>query len=157
MGVTYPYRIAISLSPSKEVHTAMGVDQRGIIKYKKAAVPGSGRPEPTGVTREAGKHWRKIVEAMPDGWFGPEVIPVLRCLCSAIATWEKVEAEIPEVTAQQDWAALDTLTRLQERQTKVIGDMSTRLRLTPKSKWGQEKASTKQALGASKRPWTNVA
>jgi len=133
----------------------MGIDQRGNYNKKVAVIPGKGRPDPTGVDRKAGKVWRKIVDSMPDGWFGPEVIPILRCLCSAVATWEEVDAQIPEVRAQRDWATLDTLTRLQERQSKVIGDLSTRLRLTPKSKYTQEQASHLQTLNSNPatRPW----
>ena len=119
-----------------------------------AVIPGQGRPNPPpGVHKLEAKIWRRIVDSMPDGYFGPEVQPLLRCLCSHIATSEVLQVKITQLRDQEDWEQLDQVTRLMERASKMVGEISTKLRLTPKSKWGQEVASTKQALNSAKKPW----
>lgn len=134
----------------------MGVDQRGIIKPPKALVPGSGRPEPPQMNAEAAKFWREFVAAMPDGWFGPEVQPLLRTLCMHMATSRWLERRIAEHQHDENLDKLDQCTEMLARESKIIGELSSKLRLTPKSKWGQEQASTKQALAPKRRPWANA-
>lgn len=97
--------------------------------------------------------WREIVDTMPDGWFNPGVQPVLRCLCSHIATSEYLAARIILHRNQNNLEKLNYCTQMLERESKAVGELSSKLRLTPKSKWGQEKASHLQKLNSKKRPW----
>jgi ATP phosphoribosyltransferase regulatory subunit HisZ len=79
---------------------------------------------------------------------------ILRALCSHIVTSNSLAKRVSEALEQDDWATVDQLTRVQERESKAVADLSGRLRLTPKSKWGQERAATLEALNSSeRRPW----
>jgi len=121
---------------------------------KNPRVPGWGRPEPPDLPDDEAKIWRRIVEAMPDGWFGPQVQPVLKCLVSHIATTEMLTRRIAAHRAKSNMEALARETLNLERESKAVGDLSTKLRLTPQTKWGnQEKASTAMLQSPKKRPW----
>src|SRR5262245_4878823 len=98
--------------------------------------------------------WCTMVSAMPDHWFSRSSLPVLRSLCSHVVTSEALAEQVCDAREQKDWAALDRLTRMQERESKAVADLSSKLRLLPKSKWGQEKAATREALNSpERRPW----
>src|SRR5262245_48848268 len=99
-------------------------------------IPGQGRPRsPKGFPKAEAAIWREIVSAMPDGWFTGASTPILRALCCCIATADTLAPKIAELREGNDLALLDTFTKIHERQSKLIGDLSSKLRLPPKSKW----------------------
>src|SRR5262245_56970885 len=117
-------------------------------------IPGHGRPEPEGLPAAEAKLWRSIVGAMPDHWFGTENQPLLRCLCSMIATSEALAAGIVKARAASDWNMVSKLSRIHERTSRCAADLSAKLRLTPRSKTSVERAANlRQAPPPSVRPW----
>ena len=117
-------------------------------------IPGQGRPEPEDLPAAEAKVWRRIVDAMPAHWFGAENQPLLRCLCSMIATSEALAAGIVKARTASDWNMVSKLTRIHERTSRCAADLSARLRLTPRSKTSVERAANlRQAPPPSVRPW----
>lgn len=134
----------------------MGVPKRGRNSHLRAipTIPGRGRPEPPkGMGAAEATVWRTMVSAMPDHWFSAASQPVLRALCSHVVTSDALAQQVSEALEADDWAAVDRLTKIQERESKAVADLSSKLRLLPKSKWSQEKASTLEALNPTTRPW----
>src|SRR5262245_65432308 len=78
-------------------------------------IPGQGRPEPENLPAAEAKVWRSIVGAMPEHWFGPENQPLLRCLCSMIATSEALAAGIVKARTAREWKMISRLNRDTQR------------------------------------------
>jgi hypothetical protein len=68
-------------------------------------VPGQGRSRaPKGFPPQEAAIWRGIVASMPDHWFTPACQPVLRCLCSCIATADALVSKIAALRESNDVA-----------------------------------------------------
>jgi hypothetical protein len=117
-------------------------------------VPGAGRPEPASDLPSAeAAIWRYLVGTMPAHWFASSE-PLLRCLCSTLATCDALAARITTARKEANWKLLDRLTRIHERQTKCAADLAGKLRLTPRSKTSVEQAANlRQIPPLSTRPW----
>jgi hypothetical protein len=102
---------------------------------------------------EEAKIFHQIVDAMPDGFFNQANAYVLRALCSHIATADMVAAELATAREGDDMAKVDLLTKIQVGESRAVADLSTKLKLTPRSRMGQEKAAVREALNSSTRPW----
>jgi hypothetical protein len=117
-------------------------------------VPGQGRPPGKGLPPAEARVWKMIVDAMPAGWFGPECQPILRCLVSHIVTTQVLAVEIVKAREAEDWDKLNQLTNIHEREGRSIADLSTKLRLTPRSKTSVERAANlRQVPPPPIRPW----
>jgi hypothetical protein len=98
--------------------------------------------------------WNEIVGAMPINHFGPENQHLLRMLCSHAITAEVVADKLAKARASgEDLKKVDLLSGIHARSSKAIADLSTKLKLTPRSKMSQEKASHQQRLASQVRPW----
>jgi hypothetical protein len=97
--------------------------------------------------------WNQIVGAMPNGFFTSANADMLRCLVSHIATQEFVAIELATARDNDDLGTIEKLTKIAESQSRSISNLSTKLRLTPRSRMGSEQASTRTALNSSTRPW----
>jgi hypothetical protein len=116
-------------------------------------VPGRRLQPPKNMPSQEAVIFREIINALPSGFITPACAPILRCLCTHIATTDALAPRIAEVRAIKNLAKLDLLTTIFARESKLIGDLSTKLRLPPKSKWGQEKAAVLEAKAPPTRPW----
>lgn len=108
---------------------------------------------PKNLPPEEAKIWREIEAAMPHGFFNQANAAILRCLVSHIATANHVSAELATARDGEDMSKVDLLSKIHAGESKAVADLSTKLRLTPRSKYSQESASALQALNSSTRPW----
>jgi hypothetical protein len=136
----------------------MGIQGRGHSKSKSLAhiieLPVErGRPRPDKLRPKEAAVWRQMVDAMPYGYFGPENEHLLRMLCSHVVTAELCAKELASARKSGDLDALNKITAIHARESLTIGNLSSRLKLTPKSRYSQEQASHMQRLGAQHRPW----
>jgi hypothetical protein len=75
-------------------------------------------------------------------------------LCSASVIADIVAEKLAKARASgEDLKRLDYLTEIHARSSKTIADLSTKLRLTPRSRYSQEQSSHRQRLGSTTRPW----
>src|SRR5262245_43656392 len=94
------------------------------------AGPGIERPKPPEAFSKAERaHWHRIVDAMPVEWFAPECVQLLVRLCALLVMAAELEAK---------WRAEGLEGR--ERRTYLstvgqIGNISTKLRLSPQSRY----------------------
>jgi hypothetical protein len=136
----------------------MGIQGRGHSRTKSTAhiieLPVErGRLRPDKLPPEERKVWNQMVAAMPQNHFGPENEHLLRMLCSAVATSAVVGKQLATARDANDLEKVDTLSEIFARQSKVIADLSTKLKLTPRSRYSQEQASHLQRLAPQTRPW----
>jgi hypothetical protein len=96
--------------------------------------------------------FREIVAALPAGWINAASLPILRCLVSHSITANALAARVAQAREAEHWARVDALSRKQEASSKLIADLSTRLRFLPRSRLSEERADTMKAQ-AAERPW----
>jgi hypothetical protein len=129
------------------------------------------RPEPPDYLSAAQrKQWNLYVEQMPVGWFSAEVQPLLVNLCRAVCLSDYFMARLSEVIA--DLAGLEArlrqenpgmmairqgqiaeFNRLWLEQSKQVNSISTKLRLTPQSRYQPNTAAARARDEPRKRPW----
>jgi hypothetical protein len=120
----------------------------------KAIVP-TRRPEPPADMSPAeAREWNKIVSSMPADWFTTEMFPLLISLCRIICTLDEVTKEVKKTSpAAKEFAQLG---KTQLMYIDAITKLSTKLRLTPQSRYTENSAkrATKEAVAnRSKKPW----
>ena len=114
----------------------------------------NGRLRPEKMPAKERKLFNDIVGAMPANHFGPENAHLLRMLCSHAITAEVVADKLAKAQANgEDLEKVDLLAGIHCRSSKAIADLSTKLKLTPRSRYSQEKASHHQHLSSTTRPW----
>jgi len=131
------------------------VEHRGrkapIHLVKTAVVPGQGRPEPPkDMPPDEAQVWSTIIASMPDNWFTTSY-HILRCLCVHVATAQAIAAQI--AVARGQGKAMDKLTALYGRETRMILTHSQLLRLTPKARYTMERSTNIKALVPTSKPW----
>ena len=104
--------------------------------------------------------WKKIVDRMPTGFFTAEMFPMLAALCQHIVSQKKISAIIDgmgqmSATDPEAIKQYDRLLAMRERESRAMASFSTKLRLTPQSRYQPNTAGSKTAgvgSGAIK-PW----
>src|SRR5262245_7824042 len=114
------------------------------------AGPGLRRPDPPEAFSKA-EHasWRRITDACPPDWFTPECQPLLARLCFLIVMTEQLETKLRAggfhfEDKNEARAYFDA--------SKQIISISTRLRLSPQSRYNRHEAGTRMKH-RSHRPW----
>jgi hypothetical protein len=154
-----------------------------MLPLKSAPIVGMKRPEPhSGLTAAEKQVWNQYVEAMPAGWFGAEMLPILSNLCRAVCWGDrfarrmgKLDATVSDgvrqlgrsrdlderkaltVLLQIQAERFDVTTRQQSEQVKTIASLSTKLRLTPQSRYQPNTAGTHMRqhgeTSQRRKPW----
>jgi hypothetical protein len=120
--------------------------------------PAQPPPPPDDLTAEEVVEWRAIVGALPTDWFNSGSLPVLRELVRHIVLSRQVARELrtfdggslkdPAVFRQ-----FRRLTAVHLQQSNRIASLSTKLRLTPQSRYDPAKAARHSAGFAVPKPW----
>lgn len=95
----------------------------------------------------------------PHDWFGAETLELLEAYCVACVAHRLVARQVGSFTARKlsdpkNLVVYDTLTKLADRQVRVMASIATKLRLTNQSRYTPQAAATaskKAAAGA--KPW----
>jgi hypothetical protein len=93
---------------------------------------------------------RRIAEACPADWFTPECEPLLARLCFLIVMTEQVETKLRScgfkfADKEQARAYFDA--------TKQIASITTKLRLSPQSRYNRYEAGSRMRHRVSHPPW----
>ncbi len=100
------------------------------------------RPEPPAdLTDEQAEEWRAVVNRMPAEWFPPEIHPLLAQYCRHVISARHI-AGLIENQAQSDEFSLilfDRFLRMQERETRALSSLATRMRITNQSRFSHNK------------------
>lgn len=116
------------------------------------------------LTDEEADVWRAVVAGESADWFRPSQLPLLSQYCRHVVSSRKVaqmvrtvEAEVAKQAAEEGSSAaivsaiksIDRLMKMQERESRAIASLATKMRLSQQSTY--DKSKKKQTLG--KRPW----
>lgn len=110
------------------------------------------RPTPPAeLTDEQAQEWRAVVNRLPADWFPRETHPMLAAYCRHIVALRRIGQLIEHIESQKDidLEAYDRLLKMQERESRAMSSLATRMRLTQQSTYDPKK---KKPL-AAKRPW----
>jgi hypothetical protein len=110
-------------------------------------------PVPKNLPPEEAKIWREIEGAMPAGFFNDANAFLLRALCSHSATANMLAAEVAKACDNNDMVNLNRLSDMHARESRAVGDLSTKLKLTHRSRETPQKSAHRQRLNSSVRPW----
>lgn len=123
---------------------------------------GAVRPAPPAhLTAPQADVWRSIVDRMPAEWFTPETRPVLVALCRHVVQADVIARQLEGMaeewlTSEDGLRRYDRLAAMLDREGRAVANLSTRLRLTPQSRYRPKTAGTAaDAAGALKKPWTD--
>lgn len=111
------------------------------------------RPEPQAeLTDEQAAEWREITERLPPDWFPRETWPMLSAYCKHIVTLRHVGQliEAEQGGPAFDLDRYDQLLRMQERESRAMSSLATRMRLSQQSTYDEKKKKPKQING---NPW----
>lgn len=123
-------------------------------------LPGARAAVPARLTGEAAEIWREVVASKPHDWFTSDSCHLLEAYCHAVVAHRLISIGVANFTKEQmaeakGVATYDSLTRMQERQARVMATIATKLRLTQQSRYTPQAAATaaKRAGSGGARPW----
>lgn len=115
------------------------------------------RPEPPrDLPAEAAAEWRQIVDSLPADWFSGAQTPLLAQYCRHVAAARRVAQLIKKELADAGGpylSTLDKLLRMQERESRAISSLATRMRLTQQSTFSHRKRKPHQSQS---KPWDDT-
>ena len=145
-----------SYLPSKKV---FGMGVRGRQSVASLSIVGVSSVErferaqpPHELTPEQADEWRAVVERMPAEWFPRETHAMLAQYCRHVVRANRVAQLVArcEGNDEFDLKEYDTLLKMQERESRCIASLATRMRITQQTVYDKSK---KRGSSISKKPW----
>ena len=97
--------------------------------------------------------WREIVATKPSEWFKADCAPILEAYCKAITHYRDLVTLLD--TPPADMGDHLKLLEATGKQARLMGEMASKLRLTPQARYTPDRASTASKKGAvSTKPWS---
>ena len=124
-------------------------------------LPGQRTEPPPGFPINATAVWRSVVASKPHDWFTADSVYLLEAYCHAVVSHRLISIGVAafdtaKMTTPEGIATYDQLTRMQERQARVMTSIATKLRLTQQSRYTPQAAATAaKKVGGGSRPWDN--
>lgn len=111
------------------------------------------RPKPPKeLTDEQATEWRAVVDRMPGDYFGEETFPLLVQYCRHVVSGRRVHQLVKAAEENEDFdvADYDRLLKMQERESRCIGSLATKMRLAQSNTYDRQKIHNPPK---TKRPW----
>jgi hypothetical protein len=113
---------------------------------------------PADLCPEAAEEWVAIVARMPPDFFMREMHALLAQFCRHTVTSRLIARLIDTVPSEalHDWAQLQRYGRLlamQDRESKALANLATRMRITNQSRYTTRSAATASRKSVSSKPW----
>ena len=115
------------------------------------------RPDPLPeLTDEQAEEWRAIAAALPGDWFSRDNLPLLAAYCRHIVAMRHVAQLITaeEAKVKLDLARFDRLLGMQDRESRAMSALATRMRISQQSTYNMKKVK-KPVLESE--PWAKAA
>lgn len=115
------------------------------------------RPDaPYDLTDEEATVWRRIVDAVPADWFGPQNWGDLANYCRHEIGSRRVAQLVSECEGREvmDVGEYDKLLKMRERESRAMASLACRLRISPSST--KARTTTLRTTPAAKMPWEAV-
>jgi hypothetical protein len=113
------------------------------------------RPEPPAhLTDDQATVWRGVVDRLPADWFPGETHALLAQFCRHVTSAQHI-ARLIEKQAQSDEFSLilfDRFLRMQERESRAISSLATRMRFTNQARFSHNKRSGTMVP----KPWNPI-
>jgi hypothetical protein len=122
-------------------------------------IPGQRPAPPDDLTPEEQGHWLTITGSLPTDWFTPCNLPMLKELCRHIHYADFLAREITQLRRLEGnaktEAALRDVLRAHSLQSERITNLSTKLKLTQRSRYARADAaySASKDAGPYPKPW----
>lgn len=122
-------------------------------------LPGAPLEAPSRLDEEGRQLWREIVATKPFDWFQADAAPLLEAYCHAVVAHRRVSACAQKFTtedleASKGLARFENMLRIQDRQSRLMATLATKLRLTMQARYGHRSANTAaNRVGTGPRPW----
>jgi hypothetical protein len=118
-------------------------------------IPGKRPPPPDDLTAEQQAIWSSITGRLPADWFNAENYPLLRELARHVdySNWLAGAIEKVRATAPDDLEGLRTLLRAHALQSERIAILSTKLKLTQRSRYTRDGEAAAIASRDAPKPW----
>lgn len=116
------------------------------------AVQAVRRPDaPAELTDEQAGEWAEIVSRMPADWFPRETHGMLVSYCRHIVSARRIAQLIEAAEASEafDVDEYDKLLKMQERESRAMSSLATRMRLTQQTTYDK----SKKKPGQTRKPW----
>lgn len=110
-------------------------------------------PPPRELSPEAAEEWRAIVDALPAEWFSGASTPLLVSYCRHVVAARRIAALIKQEEGDAVGLCLgtyDRLLKMQERESRAISSLATRMRITQQATFSHRKTKPRQS---SSKPW----
>lgn len=117
-----------------------------------AGVESGRRPKPPAeLNDEQAIEWMAVVNRLPADWFPRETHPMLALYCRHVVSARRVAQLIKAAESEKDLdlETYDRLLKMQERESRAISSLATRMRISQQSTYDK---SRKKPLSA-KPPW----
>ncbi len=115
------------------------------------------RPKaPVDLTSEMKQEWGEVVNRLPSDWFTRETHSILTQYCRHVIAARRVSQLIEQVENAENWDVdyYDKLLKMQERESRTITSIATRMRITQQSKYTAKSANTASNNSESDiKPW----
>jgi hypothetical protein len=121
-----------------------------------ARIPGQGRPPPPrGLDPLERRHWQAIVATMPPFWFDPAAQTILRRVVAQAVVAERLETRLRLLrqSGQDGSEEATALTGAHAAAAKVVAQLMTSLRATPRSRVLRHVAGPAIAEVPARKPW----
>lgn len=107
---------------------------------------------PHDLTDEEVVVWVSVTESQPADWFSPSTVPLLAQYCRHAIHARRVAELIERATSDPDLAVsdYDRLLKMQERESRAIASMATKMRISQQSVTNHRGNSKP---GAARKPW----
>lgn len=114
------------------------------------------RPKaPDDLTDEQSEEWRAVVERLPADWFPRETWALLAQYCRHVVTSRRVQKIIEALESEKEFDvdAYDKALKMQERESRCIASLATRMRLTQQTTYDKKR---NKGNGGNRKPWNDV-
>lgn len=109
------------------------------------------RPQPPDhLNDQESEVWNRVVNGLETGWFRDETHDLLAAYCSHVITSRTIGDLISAFTDDSDVQDMEKLTKIRERESRIIVSLATKMRLPQQSTYDREKVKKQGAVGD---PW----
>jgi hypothetical protein len=112
------------------------------------------RPPPSKhLTDEQQQVWHEVLDDLPADWFRPSNLAFLEAYCRHVVASRRIAwlIQVEENSNTFNPLNYDLLLRMQERETRALTTVGTKMRLTQQSLVAHDKVKPRQTPG--KKPW----
>ena len=95
--------------------------------------------------------WREITATNPSEWFKADCAPILEAYCKAITHYRDMAVRLD--TPPEDIKDYLKLAEAVGKQARLMGELASKLRLTPQARFTPGAAATATKKTAATKPW----